>query len=420
MKVKSLQLILVIVIAFLAGYYIGVSKVTFDWNNYHPQVNVINKEPPSDIKNVDFSMFWTVWQQINNSYYDKKAIDPTKLLNGAISGIVSSLNDPFTMFLPPNQNADFKSAMAGQFDGIGAELSMVDKAIVVVAPLDGSPAQRAGVKVGDIILKVDHQDTLGWSLGQAVSRIRGPKGAAVVLTVIHKDNKKSVDIRIVRDTITVKSVSGWVKKIKDIDSLGSVVRKGSSKDKEIAYIRLSQFGDQTNQDWLALVDKLNLQIKNNKDFRGIVLDLRNNPGGYLTDATFIASEFIKSGVVVSEEKGSEKTDLSVSRQGLFTDVPLVVLINGGSASASEIVSGALRDHKRALLIGEKSFGKGTVQEAEDLGNGAGLHLTIAKWLTPNGTWINKKGLIPDYTVVLDPKDPSHDTQLEKAVDILLQ
>ncbi|MCL4353012.1 S41 family peptidase [Patescibacteria group bacterium] len=421
MKVKSLQLILVVTVAFLAGYYFGITKVKFDWNHYVPQVGIINKEPPSDIKNVDFSMFWTVWRDINTSYYNKKAVDPTRLLDGAISGMVSSLNDPFTMFLPANKNADFKSVMAGQFDGIGAELSMVDKSIIVVAPLDGSPAEKAGIKAGDIITKVNGQSTAGLSLGQAVSEIRGPKGKPVVLTVIHKGSKKASDIRIIRDTITVKSVYGWVKKIKDIDSISQALKNGSAKNDEIAYIRLSQFGDNTNRDWLALVNKLDLQIKKDKNFKGVVLDLRNNPGGYLSDATFIASEFIKSGVVVSEEKGNgEKTNLNVSRHGLLTNVPVAVLINGGSASASEIVAGALRDHKRAILVGEKSFGKGTVQEALDLGNGAGLHLTIAKWLTPNGTWVNKKGLTPDFTVSLNSKDPSHDTQLEKAIEELIK
>ncbi|MCL5746694.1 MAG: S41 family peptidase [Patescibacteria group bacterium] len=419
MKVKSFQLILVIIISLLVGYYFGINKVTFDWNHYDPQINVINKEPPAGVKSIDFSMFWTVWQQINSSYYDKKAVDPTKLLDGAISGMISSLNDPFSMFLPPTQNANFKSIMAGQFDGIGAELSMINKNIVVVAPLDGSPAEKAGIKAGDIIVKVDGQDTLGWNLGQAVSKIRGPKGKAVVLTVIHKGSQKPVNIKIVRDTITVKTVSGWVKKVKDISGIQSSKLKAQGQD-SVAYIRLSQFGDQTNKDWISLVDKLDLQIKNSKNFKGVILDLRNNPGGYLTDATFIASEFIKSGVVVSEEKGGEKTNLYVSRKGLLTNVPLVVLINGGSASASEIVAGALRDHKRAVLVGEKSFGKGTVQEAEDLGNGAGLHLTIAKWLTPDGTWVNKKGLTPDFTVAVDTKNPLHDAQLEKAVEILVK
>jgi carboxyl-terminal processing protease len=193
------------------------------------------------------------------------------------------------------------------------------------------------------------------------------------------------------------------------------------KDQSIAYISLSQFGDNTNQDWLAMVNTLTMQIKDKKTVKGIVFDLRNNPGGYLSDATFVASEFLNEGAtVVLEETGGDKTTLTATRKGLLTEIPMVVLINKGSASASEIVSGALRDNKRAKLIGETSFGKGTVQQAEDLGSGAGLHVTIAKWLTPDGIWVNGKGLTPDITVSQDSKDPSHDTQLEKAITTLLQ
>jgi carboxyl-terminal processing protease len=188
-----------------------------------------------------------------------------------------------------------------------------------------------------------------------------------------------------------------------------------------AYIRLSQFGDNTNSEWVGLVRGLSDQINKDKNIKGIVFDLRNNPGGYLTDATFITSEFIKKGlVVVSQDSGVNQEKMLAARDGLLLNPKLVVLINKGSASASEIVAGALRDHKRATLVGETSFGKGTIQQAEDLGDGAGLHVTIAKWLTPNGIWVNGNGLTPDVSVKLDAKDPSRDTQLEKAVQELLK
>jgi carboxyl-terminal processing protease len=188
-----------------------------------------------------------------------------------------------------------------------------------------------------------------------------------------------------------------------------------------AYIRLSQFGDNTNQEWASMVKGISDQINQDKSIKGVVFDLRNNPGGYLTDAQFIAAEFLpKDTLVVSEDDGNTQTQLKALRQGLLLTPKVVVLINGGSASASEIVSGALRDNKRAILVGEKSFGKGTVQEAEDLGGGAGLHVTIAKWLTPNGTWVHGKGLTPDVVVSPNPKNPSEDTQLEKAVFELLK
>jgi len=199
--------------------------------------------------------------------------------------------------------------------------------------------------------------------------------------------------------------------------------KAKANSSEVAYIRLSQFGDNTNQEWLNLVNKLNVQVKAGKNVKGLILDMRNNPGGYLTDATFIASEFINQGlpVVLQEDSipGNRKT-INASRQGVFTNIPIVVLINKGSASASEIVAGALRDNNRAKLIGEISYGKGTIQQAEDLGGGAGIHITIAKWLTPSGIWVNGKGLSPDVSVVPNPKDPSVDTQLEKAIEVLVK
>lgn len=425
MRASILRFILVALIAGLIGYQIGVSKISYEWKQYKPKVTIESRKPPTSLQTVDFSLFWNVWERIENSYYDKSVLDPQKLLNGAISGMVQSLGDPYTVFLPPTQNNDFKQGLSGQFQGIGAELGIRDKQIIVIAPLDGTPAQKAGIKAGDAILKVDGKDTSGWTLSQAVEKIRGPKGSDVVLNILRKNEEKPKDIKITRDTITVKSVTGWVRNIKyqKENSKYKILNEGEKCDNclQVAYIRLSQFGDRTNQEWLTLVNDLDLKIKNNPRFKGVILDLRNNPGGYLTDANFIASEFIKSGTVVIQDKGNGDTStLSVSRKGLFTEVSLVVLINKGSASASEIVAGALRDHKRANLIGETSFGKGTIQQAEDLGNGAGLHVTIAKWLTPNGTWVHEKGLEPDIKVSPDEKDQSRDLVLEKAVEELVK
>lgn len=418
MKVARLHIVLIALISALLGYYIGVNKVSFDWKNYKPHVSIASKEPPPAISNVDFSLFWKTWQVLEDSYYDKKAIDSQKLVNGAITGMVQSLGDPYTLFLPPVQNTDFKEGLAGQkFEGIGAELGMRDKQIIVVAPLDGMPAKKAGIKTGDAILKVDNQPTAGWTLAQAVEKIRGKKGTKVTLNIFHKGDSKPVDIAIVRDTIKVKSVDGWIKLIKEIESVKATGAIKGKENKKIAYIRISQFGDKTNQEWLLVVNNLTLSMSQDKDVAGIVLDLRNNPGGYLQDATFIASEFIKSGIVVIEEKGNgEQIKFTVSRSGVFTTTPMVALINKGSASASEIVAGALRDQRGIKLVGETSFGKGTIQQAEELGGGAGLHVTIAKWLTPNGTWVHGKGLTPDITVILDEKENGHDLQLEKAIE----
>lgn len=420
MSTKRLQVILLVVIALLVGYFIGITKVSFEWAHYTPQITVVNKEPPSQDALVDFSLFWAVWDKLTTNYYDKTKIDPQKMLYGAITGMVESVGDPYTMFLPPTQNSDFQQQLAGQFSGIGAQLSTKGKQIIIMAPLAGSPAQAAGLKAGDAIMDVDGVSTATWSLNDAVDKIRGPKGSTVTLTVIHEGQTNPTNIPITRNTITVKSVAGWVKQVKNIDAISQSLKTSSVSNDNIAYVQLSQFGDNTTTDWTNVINSIYATVQKQQP-KGLILDLRDNPGGYLTDAVFIAGEFLPENTpVVTEDDGTQQQTLTVNRQGKLLHIPLIVLINKGSASASEIVSGALRDNKRAQLVGSTSFGKGTVQEALDLGNGIGLHVTIAKWLTPNGTWVNGKGLTPDVTVALDPKDPSHDTQLEKAIEMLTQ
>lgn len=422
MNTSKIRVVLLIIIAGLVGYSIGVNKINIDWKNFQPHIEVIGKEPPPSLMYADFSQFWNVLGKIENTYYDKTAINPQKVLDGAISGMVDSLNDPYTVYLPPKLNSDFKQGMAGKFEGIGAELGMKDKQIIVVSPLDGSPALKAGLKPSDAIMKVDGQLTAGWTLSQAVDKIRGPKGTPVTLSIMHKPTDQPVDIKIFRDTITINSVTTWTKKIKDIEDINktSQILKDNA-DNKVEYIRLSQFGDTTYDEWQKTASKVKQEMDSDPSIKGIVFDLRSNPGGYLNDAVTVASEFIKDGnAVLQENKDGEKTGYKVKGTGLLTDAHLVVLINKGSASASEIVAGALRDHNRAKLVGETSFGKGTIQEEDDMGGGAGLHVTIAKWLTPNGTWVHNKGLTPDVAVGLDKKDPSHDIQLEKAIETLLQ
>lgn len=424
MNVAKLRLIVLFFIVFLLGYFVGTQKVSLDWKSYKPNISIVNKEPPSSASLVDFSLFWNVWDKLTTNYYDQKVVDPQKMLYGAIAGMVNSVGDPYTMFLPPVAQTSFQEQLAGQFTGIGAELGLKDTHIIIVAPLDGSPAGKAGIRAGDQIVSVDGKSTDGWTLQQAVDKIRGPKGTQVVLTILHKDAKSTVDITITRDVITVKSITGWVKQVKDIDGVN--LKDSSLANDTIMYLRLSQFGDNTNQDWQNLINSLIPEV-NKGEVKGIVLDLRNNPGGYLTDAQFVAGEFLPEGTTVVMEEGAsgDRTSLAVNRKGqLVNNIPVVVLINKGSASAAEIVSGALRDNNRAKLVGDTSFGKGTVQEALDLGEGAGLHVTVAKWLTPNGTWVGRgvdgAGLTPDVSVSLDEKDPSHDSQLEKAIQTVLQ
>lgn len=424
MTPQKIRLIAAFLIVFFVGYFVGMQKVRIDWLNYKPNITIVNKEPPSSASLVDFGLFWNVWDKLTTNYYDPKTIDPQKLLYGAISGMVSSVGDPYTMFLPPQQQTSFQQQMAGQFTGIGAELGMKDNKIIVISPLTGSPAIKAGVKTGDTIIGVDGKSTDGWSLTQAVDNIRGPKGTQVTLSVVHEGAKNPTDITITRDVITIKSVDGWVKQVKDVEGVN--LKNSPQANESVMYLRLSQFGDSTDTDWQKLVASLDGKVKDGT-VKGIILDLRNNPGGYLTDATFIAGEFLPQGAPVVMEEGAsgDTTTLSVTRNGLLVNnIPMVVLVNRGSASAAEILSGALRDNKRAKLVGDRTFGKGIVQEALDLGNGAAMHVTVAKWLTPNGTWVGNgvdgAGLTPDVSVSLDPKDPAHDTQLEKAIETVLQ
>lgn len=396
---KIFQGLFILALGLAFGYFLGINKVNFEWKNYQPVFKLENKNPPKRTS-LDFALFWDVWDKLTRNYVDKKAFDPQKMVYGAISGMVEALGDPYTVFLPPQENAHVKQQLSGRFEGIGAQLGIKDKRIVIIAPLANSPAQRAGIKSGDFILKVDGADTSKWSLYEAVAKIRGPKGTTVTLTILHEGEDKPQDLQIVRDTILVKSVEGKI-------------------DKNVAHIKLSQFGDETQSEWLITVNDLAKKIKEN-EVRGLVLDLRDNSGGYLNGAIFIASEFLEKGVVVIQEKGTgERQEFQVSRRGQFAKIPMAVLINKGSASASEIVAGALRDNKRAKIIGENSFGKGTIQEAQDLGEGAGLHITVARWLTPSGTWVNGKGLAPDI-VVEKGEDPTRDPQLERAIEELVK
>lgn len=416
-KFNFLQLVVIIAISLALGFIIGTNKIAVEWKNFKPITLVSSKNPPQ-AKNLDMSLFYDVLDKINTEYFDKTKLDAKKILYGAITGALQSLDDPYTSFFPPKQNMDFKTQLAGEFSGIGAELILSsDNRVMVVAPLDGSPAQKAGIKPGDFILKVDGKDTSGWTVAQAVEKIRGQKGTTVALTLQHEKEKNPFDVSIVRDTIVIKSVTGWVRQV---SCSGPECKEGGSAS--VGYIRLSQFGDKTNDEWLSTVNKLSIDIAKTQNFKGLILDLRNNPGGYLSDAVFIASEFLKDGVVVSQQDGEgQTTSMRVSRKGLFTNYSVIILMNKGSASASEIVSGALRDHGRAKIVGEQSFGKGTVQQAMDVDGGASVHISIAKWLTPNGTWVQGKGLTPDISIALDQKTvgtSGFDNQLQRAIQEL--
>lgn len=423
-NLRIYQVAAIIIVTGLLGYIIGSHKVSLAWQGFTPLQ--FNREAPPSTQNLDMSLFYDVLDKVNQDYYDSEKIDSQEIVNGAVSGMLQSLEDPYTSFFPAKENQAFKEQLAGEFQGIGAELSLNDDSqIAVVAPLDGSPAKAAGIRSGDIIAAVDGEETRGWTVANAVEKIRGEKGTPVILTVLHDGERQLQDIKIVRDVINIKSVTGWVK---TMDCRGTtckeVTKAACPTCSQVAYIRLSQFGDKTNNEWVEHINTIYPQMESGNT-AGVILDLRNNPGGYLQDAVFISSEFVDEGVIVIQDNGKgNTTEMPVSRRGLMTDktkFPMYVLINKGSASASEIVAGALRDYNRAILIGENSFGKGTIQQAIEVGNGASVHLSVAKWLTPKKTWVHKTGLKPDMEVKFDATKSAAlapqelDNQLEQTI-----
>lgn len=355
---------------------------------------------------IDLGLFWQVWDKLGESYLIKENLKPQEMVWGAIKGMTSSLGDPYTVFLPPEDNQSTKEELNGAFEGVGIELGFKDKTLAVVAPLAGMPAEAAGIKAGDYILHIKDElkgvdvDTIDMSLPEAVKFIRGKKGTEVALTVLHEGETETKVIKVKRDTIVIKSVAlEW---------------QGENKD--VAWLKLSRFGDRTQTEW----DEAVSEILKHKQLKGIILDLRNNPGGYLKGSVALASEFLKTGqIVVKQESAKGETETySVTKAGKLLTQPLVVLVNKGSASSSEILAGALRDNQRAKIIGEKSFGKGTIQEALDVAEGAGLHVTTAKWLLPSGQWVNEtKGITPEIEVQ-DNKETVKDEVMEKAMENL--
>lgn len=352
---------------------------------------------------VSMDTFWEVWQLVEKDYLETSEIDETKMMNGAVSGMVAGIGDPYTMYLPPEDNAKAEEDLAGSFYGVGIELAYIDGAVGILAPLADSPGDKAGLLAGDIIVHVKDdskkldQDTTGWTLDDAVKNIRGPKNSPVVLTVYRKSDNSSKDITVMRDEIIVKSVTLEFTEV---------------KGKKVAHLKLSKFGERTMDEW----NKAVTEILSKKDqIAGLVLDLRNNPGGFFDVSIDVASDFVKSGVVVSQKSKYTTKNYNSTGKARLAGIKTVVLVNKGSASASEIVAGALKDDLKIKLIGEKTFGKGTVQDRRELSNGGGLHITVGRWLTPDGNWIHKEGIPVDVEIAQN-YDTAEDEVLEKAAE----
>lgn len=399
-KIRSFFLgLAVLTLVFAGGYETAKYRLGLGDNR------IINKFIGNPLEmqpqGVDFSKFWDVWRRLEQSYVDPVQVNYQKMTWGATQGLAQSLGDPYTQYLPPEDNKRVNEDLSGSFYGVGIELGYKDNTLVVVAPLTGTPAEKAGVQAGDFILHIkDEQkqvdvDTRGMALVEAVDRIRGPLGTPVTLTLYRDGVAESFEVTIIRGEIVVPSVE---------------VKYLTKNGKKYALLQLHKFGGRTDSEWMEKVG----EIEANK-VSGVILDLRNNPGGYLDGAVFVVGEFLDSGVVVEQQGRTQNETYQVDRKGSLLAMPLVVLINKGSASASEITAGALQDHKRAKVVGETSFGKGTVQEVQDMSDGSSLHVTVAKWLTPGGMWINQEGITPD----VEAKDDLATKDVDEAVEAAL-
>jgi carboxyl-terminal processing protease len=346
-----------------------------------------------------FDLFWEAWQIIEQEFFGELP-DPKELTYGAIQGALRVLDDPATMLVEPMTSEDQMIDLRGAYEGIGAIVSVDDKdQVIIVSPFDGSPAMQAGIRAGDIVLKVDDVAVTGMPLEEAVRLIRGPKGSTVRLTILREEEVAPLEIEVTRDEVELATVGEMV------------------LEDNIGYVRIALFSERTSQELKEALQELMAE-----DLSGLILDLRNNPGGVFPSAAIeVTSQFVDEGVIVYEQHsdGREQVHRAI-RGGVATDIPLVVLVNQGTASNSEVVVGAIQDHDRGVLIGEKTFGKGSVQRVHELSDGSSLHVTMALLLTPDRHSINEEGITPDIVVPFTEEDflQGVDPQLERAIEYL--
>jgi carboxyl-terminal processing protease len=400
----SLSIILLTSVAFGAGVAYGGSGLPFA-----PNVVRADDEP------AEFEVFWEVWRLVQKNFVDRDVLEPSNLTYGAINGLITALGDEgHTRFLTPEEAARQRIDISGKFSGIGATVGIRDGLPVIIAPFDGSPADQAGIKAGDIIIEVDKKDVTSMPLNEIIDLIRGEEGTEVVLTVYRPDTNESLEISITRGEINIPAAS-WA------------MVPGT----EVALIRLNQFSANLNDELVAVINEAEAA-----GATGLILDVRNNPGGLLEQAVQVSSQFLTDGnVLLQEDANGHREEFPVKPNGIATDIPLVVLINRGSASSSEIFAGAIQDHERGPIVGETTFGTGTVLKPYRLSDGSALLLGTSQWLTPNGRLIRKHGIDPDVLVelpagtnLLSPDEvramavtdlmQSEDAQLLKALELL--
>ncbi len=377
----------------LAGFYAGT---------YYPKTIIIKGVDNIEdglVTNADFGVFWETWKTIKELHLNAGDIKNQDLVYGAASGLVEALKDPHSTFFSPSDSKKFSEDLNGSFGGIGAEIGFKNDQLIIIAPLKDSPAEKAGLRSGDKILEVNASSTSSFNINDAVKLIRGPKGTQVNLTIGRNGQEKPIKKTIIRDIIKIPVIE-W-----------------KMKDEQIAYIQLFTFNEVSPVLMAETIEKIK-----NENAKGIILDLRNNPGGYLDSAISIAGLFLESGkdVVYEEFRSGKKETFKATGGSIVGDIPIIILINSGSASASEILAGALRDHLGIKIVGEKSFGKGTVQELKNLHDGSTIKITIAHWILPKGQQIDKNGLEPDFVVKLSDEDieKKKDPQLDKALEVI--
>ena len=354
---------------------------------------------PAELQTL-FAPFWEAWNIVHEQYVDQP-VDDVALMQGAIRGMMDALGDKQTFYMEPIEYETQSSSLQGEYEGIGAYVDLEGDYLTIVSPISGSPADLAGIHPGDKVIAIDGEDMTGVAPEEARLKVLGPEGSQVTLTVEREGEPEPLEFVITRARINIKSA------------------EGEMLENEIAYIDINTFGDKTSAELQSTLDTL---LKENP--KGIIIDLRNNPGGYLHTSVEVTSEFLEEGAILFEEYGDGKRDVyNASGDGKATDLPIVVLVNEGSASASEIVAGALQDYGRAKLVGVQSYGKGSVQNWVPLSNDQGAaRVTIAKWLTPKERAIDGVGLTPDFIVEMTPEqfEAELDPQLDKAIEVLLQ
>jgi len=396
MQRKNIFILLIIPITFVFGFLFG-SKERVQADEYW-----FNSKS-SSISSEDFELFWKALIVLDKKHPDAKEISSEERVWAAIQGLASSYGDPYTTFFNPEEMASFDEDINGEFSGVGMEVGLEDGYVTVIAPLKDSPAEKAGIKAGDVVTKINDESTLDMTIDQAVEKIRGPKGEIVSLTIARNGEGELIEFEIVRDTIELTTIETSI----------------SPDDKNIFIISMYNFSEDSSLEFNNAIQEF---IKSGK--KKLILDLRSNPGGYLTSAVDISSVFVPQGKVVVTESfsdSSEKEDIIYRSKGtnlkLPKDMKMVILVDKGSASASEIVAGALQEYKIATLIGTETFGKGSVQEYLKLDNDTAIKVTVARWLTPLGNSIEESGLTPDYVVEYD-SEAEKDSQIQTAIEIL--